>query len=274
MKRKIIIGSMLGAFAIMVLSGFYLNRYMQIRRQCISTLHRISRGNADYQDTVTAGDELFGDAFEGDYEYTDSQYTYMIDPLDQFVTGIFHISQEDDGIARDGGFFLNSQNAVVELFESNMSQFLQGDTLCELSSGVGQGMTVYTLTEVIKGIETGTTASIIIDEENKMLLAATFVKGDPERVVQLNSAEFISEEKALELALAEIKARDSEVADIEPNFDNSRCGKAVHTFKGQTFWYLQFDAVITFSDGTQEITYYEVSIDVINGEILEIAEMV
>lgn len=105
MKRKIIIGSMFGAFAIMVLSGFYLNRYMQIQRQCISTLHRISRGNADYQDTVTAGDELFGDAFEGDYEYTDSQYTYMIDPLDQFVTGIFHISQEDDGIARDGGFF-------------------------------------------------------------------------------------------------------------------------------------------------------------------------
>ena len=48
----------------------------------------------------------------------------------------------------------------------------------------------------------------------------------------------------------------------------------MHTFKGQTFWYLQFDAVITFSDGTQEITYYEVSIDVINGEILEIAEMV
>ncbi len=218
--------------------------------------------------------DKFGTAFEGDYEYTASYYTYLVEPLDQFVSGIFHISQENEEKERAGGFFLDSQEAVVELFESNMGPFLKGTTVCELSSDAGQDMKIYTLTETVNGIETGTTACIIVDDDNGMLRAATFVKGDPEQVAGMDSSEFISEETALELALTEIKARDAGIADIQPSFDNSWCGKAIHTFKGRTYWMLEFDAVVTFADGTKEETFYAVRIDVVSGEVLEIAEMV
>lgn len=199
----------------------------------------------------------------------DLGYQCTVDSVDDFVT-MLYLPEQAAGKAF--GIALENEEQAIALFEKNMGKLLVGTAVCRTDYAEGRTEIVYTVAEEINGIGTGTTASIVVDANTHTLKMANFLKGDAAKAAAINPEELISLEDALDMAIKEIRAKNPEALSIitdQPDLDNHTY---ITTFKGDTYWVLEFDAVLTYKDGKADKTSYSVHVDALTGQVLEVAK--
>ena len=104
-----------------------------------------------------------------------------------------------------------------------------------------------------------------------MLLSATFIKGNSVSVAELNRQSFLTLDEATDIALQGIYRRNPDIQNIVIEVGQDKKTGSIKTFKGDTFWMIPLYVTETFADGKQRSNFYEVRVDVLTGEVLDIA---
>ena len=272
MKRKIVLGSIVGAILLVSLLGFHLNETAQMEKLVITKCEVFGEKELQYVGELTRTDSFYAEVYDGFDKCIGEAYTYLVDPAESFVNAIFKNGQMETLESGKDSFSVKilDSEAAIKLFQSNMKGLIIGTIDCEVIQSEGQYSITYIVAEKNGGIETGTKACIIVDANTNELLAATFLKATPVSEMVQNVDGLIKIQNAIENGIKEIKRQNTKIADVKVLTESEKLTEKVTTFKGTTYRDIEFNALVTYDDGSTETAFFFVRVNAYTGQVAEI----
>lgn len=219
--------------------------------------------NLEYKEIVNRQNDVYGENYSGDYIYANSNYEFLVDPTGRYVEAIFPNTTKMPVKTSEDKIVLDSGMVALDYFKQNWKDLIKGELDVETYSRYDNTKT-YEIVEKKGILETGTKASISVDE-NGMLLAAVFVEGSYDSVSKIKENDLITSDIAYEKALGELK-NYYDIIELKQYENNLK------TFKGTIYWQLCFGALVNDNSGAE--TYFEIKVNAQSGEILEIVKAI
>ncbi|MBR1758264.1 MAG: hypothetical protein IJ744_05995 [Lachnospiraceae bacterium] len=263
--RLIIVLSVLATVTVFIILGFNSTHQNNDEGENVITRCITPVGILNDKGEIQRSNSRWGNSYAGDEWFQDDIYNYFIDKSNHFIEAIY---LEAELLGK--GILLDSEDRVLQFFQMNFEDKLRGDitAFCNKS---GNNDSIYEIVETVDNIETGTKASIIINEEG-YLASAVFLLADYEAFeeMDLDLDKVITAQQAMTIVCEEIQ--ENEVP--EEGFMRVPEGKydaRLKTFKGVVFWEITFSSVIYDKSGTSFETQFICRVEATTGTVLEIA---
>ncbi len=230
-------------------------------------LSRISQPIGQLKDKgeIKRADANWGDSYAGDYLFEDDIYQYFVNLTGEYVEAILLKPVE-----LDRGIELSSQDAAVEFFRKNYPFEIQGELTVNRTFS-GNNDSIYEVIEKQEDFETGTKASLIVNEKG-FLASAAFLLADYEAFANLDLEKLIT---AAEAMVNISSAIDEELGETKMfRVPGGRYDAAIKTFQGQTYWEIRFHGIVYDEQMNMEEAEYTCKVDAFTGVVLEIAKSV
>lgn len=285
MKRLIIITiilTLLASIGIFSLLGSRVDIDQLIVNECQQIVKQVSSNNVEFVERVPLNSKVHS----GEYIFTDNTYKYYYNYEKKYVTTIIISSEKQSVLSSNNLISENSARESAEaVFKNYMSSYLAYNykTTCINKADIEEGTYyIFEISEMINGIETGTKSSIVLNFDGT-LISATNLLGNLEKISSLNVSKLISEEDANYIALKTL--RETEIGqigldgekiimlDLDLNSTNEFASYtcSIKTFNEQIYWLLELP-IKHETVKSSYITSYLISIDAVDGHVIEIAK--
>lgn len=227
-------------------------------------IESVSINQVKYVDIISSKDEVFA----GQYKYSDGEYYYIYNSNGCYISliiPVIDITPTGEGVIST----IAAQNIAIKYFNTYNTAKITGEIISKGSEIEGIGY-VYEVIEKIGELETGTKASVVINNEGK-LLSASFIQGDSSLVSKYSSTDTITENQAYDIALkAVIDFRQkNDIIDVtEESIKEASYSAQLKTFKDKMYWNVSMPVKL---DSNSDVRNYYVQVDVFSGSVLEIA---
>lgn len=259
MKKKIF----MILFVTIFLMGFNSSSDQSLVQSGMKLVETLSEKTVSFVEIVSEENLLY----PGLYLYTDGNYEYYVNIEDNYINFINATESNQGNQMRTSYNKSLATKLAYDYFNKAYGYLIMGELNVSVNDSTGMGY-IVNISEAIDGYDTGTKAVFIINEKG-VIVASSFVKGDPERIKNLDKSSLLTESEAAELAIQALK-NEKKVQSV----DNTPFSAKLTTFKGEIFWILKFHAVPPEERSLGREEEYHISVDALTGDILSIGEEV
>lgn len=266
MKKRYIVFTVILTLLLLSLIGFQKSYESTLIKKYEGAVARLTLSeDINYGEVVNRNNIAYGENYSGDYLYEDGTYEYLVEPNGKYVEAIFPQTEMSNTILDSINEKVVSSSVDAEnYFRQNFGSIIHGDI--HVNTYLRQdGSKTYEVIEKIGNLESGTKASISVDQNN-ILISAAFIEGDFEMISNIDEEELITPDEAYDNALIQIK----NIYNIY--FEDGVYESRLKTFRGNVYWELQFTLEIENEAGNNVEKYFEVKVNPKTGIVEEIAE--